>query len=324
MISFFYDKEGNRLYLREIAYGGNEFFSKLAYRSIQLNYDVKNPSIRRFVSGVTFTGEKLLKTIEVKSNAVTQWTYRLHHEQRGPAKSEVLAAVDRCWTKVCTPKTTFDYDLTESLTLKEPDALQWKTFAPNIVGPWSYKQAARTYLDLNNDGRTDILGLRQDAIAFSLAQPDGSLGSTIEKARNIPFAWNPLVSLSAVADMNKDGFNDVVLFVESGAGTGVYVSYWSGEGFSDFSLMTTKFGLGWSVKSQIRAVIDVNNDGWPDVIGSRSEGIFVAFNDGKGHLVGGDELVAKSFLGSEGWMTRESPRYFADVNADGYPDIIGV
>ncbi|MCX6128981.1 MAG: VCBS repeat-containing protein, partial [Proteobacteria bacterium] len=73
----------------------------------------------------------------------------------------------------------------------------------------------------------------------------------------------------------------------------------------------------------IRSVMDVNGDGWPDVIGSSNDGIFVALNDKNGGLTGGTEPLTTNFTWG-GWIGKSSPRYFIDVNGDGLVDVMGL
>ncbi|WP_230682111.1 hypothetical protein, partial [Streptococcus pneumoniae] len=71
--------------------------------------------------------------------------------------------------------------------------------------------------------------------------------------------WSPLVDMFSISDMNRDGFNDIVLFTQYGPNPGIYVAYWNGKGFDELVQVSKEFGASWSIRLSVRAVMDVNN-----------------------------------------------------------------
>ena len=126
-----------------------------------------------------------------------------------------------------------------------------------------------------------------------------------------------------IADVNGDGFSDIVGFGQAG----VLVSFGSASGtFTGTELVLANFGhaSGWTSDNQFhRELADVNGDGRADIIGFGSSGVFVAFGKADGGF--SDALFSIANFGtSQGWATQDGfARTVGDVNGDGKADLIG-
>jgi FG-GAP-like repeat/Salmonella virulence plasmid 65kDa B protein len=127
-----------------------------------------------------------------------------------------------------------------------------------------------------------------------------------------------------MVDVNGDGLADIVGFGNGG----VYVSHNNGNGFDAASLrISGQYGTaqGWTDnRTYPRMVVDVNGDGYPDIVGFGPSGIYVATNYGDGTFAPPQAWLANQYSPSQGWADNEvNPRMLVDVNGDGRPDVVG-
>ena len=121
-----------------------------------------------------------------------------------------------------------------------------------------------------------------------------------------------------IADINGDGLADILGFGYDK----VQVSLSTGSGFGSVETWGTgmTYKNGWRAGKHIRSVIDMNADGLPDIVGFADIGVHVALNTGSGFAA-----VKKwsNDFGSNVWDNSKYIRTLADMNGDGYPDIVG-
>ena len=82
---------------------------------------------------------------------------------------------------------------------------------------------------------------------------------------------------------------------------------------------------GWTSQDQYpRTLADVNSDGRPDIVGFSSNGLVTSLNQGGGQF-GASNLVLPEFgTNAGGWTSQDQyPRTLANVNSDGWVDIVG-
>lgn len=126
-----------------------------------------------------------------------------------------------------------------------------------------------------------------------------------------------------IADVNGDGFADVVGFGFSG----VLVSFGSAGGsFSGTSLVVSNFGqtAGWTSDNAFhRELADVNGDGRDDILGFGFAGTLVSLARADGTFANPTTGIA-NFGTNQGWSSQNGfARTVGDVNGDGRADIIG-
>jgi hypothetical protein len=126
-----------------------------------------------------------------------------------------------------------------------------------------------------------------------------------------------------VADVNGDGFADVVGFGFSG----VLVAFGAANGsFSTASVVVSNFGqtAGWTNDNQFhRELADVNGDGRADIIGFGAAGTLVSLANANGTFANPATGIA-NFGTAQGWTTQNGfARTVADVNGDGKADLVG-
>jgi hypothetical protein len=193
--------------------------------------------------------------------------------------------------------------------------------------------------DMNGDGYADIVGIGSDAayVAYWNPVPDAN-----GKRRFLPSvaagssAVSPndrTASRERLADMNGDGFADIVQFESDG----VYVALWSGTSFLTRQRWTTQLSGGdYENASNPKTLADVDGDGLPDLVAFDGTGVRVALNKGMHEAV--DQRFAavttwttafkSNTNGSDGTGTswdkaHQTPRLTMDVDGDGGVDLIG-
>ncbi len=130
---------------------------------------------------------------------------------------------------------------------------------------------------------------------------------------------NAVCELKQMADMNGDGKMDVVAF----GFDGVYVSLNMGNYFDNAKIWSSEFtqSTGWNSTKNYRYILDMNNDGLPDIVGFGDNGVFVALNQNS--WMKSMEKWNDQFGFNQGSGSWSSYRILADINNDGLNDIIG-
>ncbi len=195
------------------------------------------------------------------------------------------------------------------------------------LGSWSVNHP-RVMADVNGDDYPDIVGFG-GAKTFARIN-DKANGFTAE-------IWNtPLFSYSKayrigkhlrlLADVNKDGKNDIIAF----ANAAVAISQAQETNFNNtFYTATNSFAYnnGWRIPDDPRFLTDLNSDGYPDIIGfgpGDNGKVYYSLNSGgeSGTYLPKEEWKTELNF-RNGWTGNKNPRLMADVNGDGADDIIG-
>ncbi len=183
--------------------------------------------------------------------------------------------------------------------------------------------------DLNNDGFTDLFVAGSNRMFFGTGE------GLVEVPDAIP-AWEMFgseddVAGAAIADVNRDGWLDVVVGHHYNStlsrGNEVPVRLYlnrTGESGPDFEDVTEAAGLvGIPTKAPHVEFADIDNDGWPDIVTSASaeSGSVPAVFHHTGIADGIPVFAPPQGLGSaQYWVTAPT----ADVNRDGRLDLLAV
>jgi|GEM_PF-6886361 len=214
----------------------------------------------------------------------------------------------------------------------------WST--PTSLGPkmgsgwstpeywWTYEYP-RIVVDLNKDGRADIVAFGRLVTEIYYTKPGGGFSVGYVSQFSQAQGWQAGRHPRMVVDVNNDGYPDIVGFFDDG----VYVSLnQGGTGFAPSKRWTTDFGYlsaGWRVDMHPRMLVDVNKDGFPDIVGFATDGVVVALNQckaGKAQFAPYQWWRSGQFgsgTSAGGWRVDMHPRMLVDVNKDGFPDIVG-
>ena len=208
--------------------------------------------------------------------------------------------------------------------------------AADAGGGWFSNDAyPRMIGDVNGDGRADIVGFGGTGVFVSLGQADGTFAASQPAYSGFgrsdgtgAWIWQQETPRE-LADVNGDGRADIIAFGRDG----VYVSFGQANGtFATASFALASFGAdaaagGWvNNDTYPRRVGDVNGDGFADIVGFGSNGVYVAVGRGDGTFAD-PVMTIQGFGGSDeagGWSSESRfPRVLADLNGDGVADIVG-
>ena len=213
-----------------------------------------------------------------------------------------------------------------STQFANPAGVLVSDFAVGAGGWVSQDVYPRHIADMNGDGYSDIVGFGHAGVLVSFGAADGSFSGASVVVSNFgqTAGWaSDNQYHRELADLNGDGRDDIIGF--GIAGTLVSLAKADGTfdnpftGISDFGEFQ-----GWASQDGFaRAVGDVNGDGKADIIGFGFAGTLVALGNGDGTFQGVTTAVA-NFGVDQGWTSdNQFHRELADVNGDGFDDILG-
>lgn len=207
-------------------------------------------------------------------------------------------------------------------------------FTVNDGGWINQHTTLRQLADVNGDGLADIVGFGLDNVFVSLARGDGTFeqgqvglsdGFTVNDG-----GWSSDIDFQVqyprlLADVNGDGRADIVGFGLND----VYVSLAKEDGTFQSAQVGLADGFtvndGWANQNRYpRQLADVNEDGRIDIVGFGQDRIYVSLGNGNGTFAPAEVGLYNDFTVEGGWATQtEYPRQLADVNNDGFADIVG-
>ena len=163
---------------------------------------------------------------------------------------------------------------------------------------------------------------------LSWPQPDpsqydvpGSMGGwgVVDLAATL--GWRVEKHLRFLAKLTNSGFADIVGFGDCGVWTALGDGH---GGFQSPHVVIPNFGYqagGWQVDKHPRFVVDLNNDGFADIVGFGDAGVWTAIGKGDGTFQD-PKLVLENFGVSQSWGI-EHPRILAVTTNSGFADIVG-
>lgn len=185
----------------------------------------------------------------------------------------------------------------------------------------------RDVIDVNNDNKLDIVAFGPNG---TIVMPGNGNGTFSAGASFNEFSAAQGYNADYprfIADMNGDGFKDLVAFAHAGTfvafnkkGTGI--EFFTPVGISaDFG-----YGGGWRIGTTPRLIADVNGDSKPDVVGFGPLGVIVVANDSTPAQY--SFRAPRKYIGEFGsvfgnWNPNTTVRSIAKLNGDGAVDFLG-
>lgn len=134
--------------------------------------------------------------------------------------------------------------------------------------------------------------------------------------------WRVDKHIRLVAKTTGNKCADLVGFGEMG----VWISQNNGDNtFQDPKMVLPDFSYaaGWHVDKHLRFMADIRNTGRADIVGFGDSGVFVSLNNGDGTFSPASLVTGIFGYKSTGWRLEKHPRFLADTNGNGYPDVVG-
>lgn len=167
--------------------------------------------------------------------------------------------------------------------------------------------------DMNSDGFIDLIGAARDSDAYSFYENDGSQKFKWHRLNKFAYLANDANAVSC-GDINNDGTTDIV----GSSFEGDSFSWFENDGNGNFSTHLVNNSPLNSENPYDVKVVDIDSDGYLDVIGTGYLGLFSWFkNDGKGNF----ELfsIEKNKNIANGAKSVD----YCDLDGDGDMDVLG-
>lgn len=296
-----------------IDYTGNTATGVAPAATISFVYEARPDIFRGYYLGGATAAARRLKTIQIATGNTAVRELRIDYQTGASTQRSRIAALRECAadTNTCTPPIV----VTWSETPATPDTAKlWSSLLPAHIA------------DVNGDGRNDLIGILGDGLQVALSRATGAdtstrWGSNFGSGQGYADAnINPVM----LADVNADGLADAVGF----AGDGVYVALSTGTAFAAAGKWLANFGTGtgWTnMDAMPRTLADMNGDGRPDVVGFKTDGVYVGLNTGSAISAPTRWLADFGTTTATAYPTATAnPRFVLDLNGDGLPDVAGL
>ncbi|NQU42546.1 VCBS repeat-containing protein [bacterium] len=201
------------------------------------------------------------------------------------------------------------------------------------VDGWSTGLHPRILGDVNNDGAADIVGFFQSGVLVSRAVNSASpFDPPNFSSFEAPSLWIDDFGIAQdyqvtrhdrlLGDVNGDGRQDLVVYGEDAT----YVARSTGFSFLDPAVAVDDYSASDGLLStqHLRLVRDQNSDGKADLIVFGQDGVDLLLSESTGGTIQFSTPLrwTDRFGYADGWRIDQHPRMLADVNGDGYLDII--
>jgi len=314
-----YIKESNQIYPFLIQYAGNENTALAPAYKIQFEYEARPDITSGYMSGFCVATSSRLSDISVKYNDQRvrryHFSYILSNLNKSLLSGVAMFGADN---ETSLPPVAFDY---------QPQDGGWQLSGKQLPSEYSFDWTA-TLMDVNNDNYTDILVNNGRTNYLGTSSGDWDVSTNWRLPGNFTnghgdCGWR-------FADINGDGWIDIINHTHTDGGTRapyVYINNKSNgwdydEAWSDAfpcnAYFTYNHHVGVPEWHEVMGwvMIDVNNDGYVDILRARGDGHQSYVNTGTGWQ---DSPVFSTPADAN---FANGSTQLGDINGDGLPDLV--
>ncbi|MGA8287870.1 MAG: VCBS repeat-containing protein [Acidobacteriaceae bacterium] len=190
---------------------------------------------------------------------------------------------------------------------------------------WRVDKNPRLLAPLTSSGFADIIGFGTDGVFVVLSNGDGTFREPHPNPVLANFCykqgWRVDQHPRLLTPLTSSGFSDIVGFGPHG----IWTAIGNGDGtFQNAKFVLENFGVdqGWQVDKHPRFVVDINGNGFPDIVGFGDLGVWTALGNGDGSFQNAI-FALENFGVDQGWQVDRHPRFAVDLAGTGYADIVG-
>lgn len=297
-----------------IDYTGNAATGLVPYASVRFTYEARLDVVPHYLAGSVFKTTQRLSKIQSYFGEGLVREYRLTYEQGASTqRSRIKTLVECDAAGLCLPPTSFGW-LNRANILRDEGAV-----ATNLYGSWTDKATRTWVMDVNGDGRSDVVlgpeGTGNWYVMRSTGTGFVNEGAWITGAYS---NWTTSTTRIRPMDVNGDGMDDILIGPDASGNW--YVLRSTGTGFVNAGVWASGMYGSWSDKASRTWAMDVNGDGLKDlVLGPEGTGNwYVMRSTGTGFVNDGAWIAG--VYGN--WTTSTDRIRPMDVNDDGLEDIL--
>jgi len=286
--------------LTKISYTGNAAANLAPYHTVELVYEARPAGTERYLwlNGGQVKQTQRVKSIVVKAEGTQMRVYRLGYQVAGTAMVSRLTQVTECVGTTCLNPTTFEWPA---------EQVGFAAAVATGIVPNDPDKSDDYPLDLDGDGRTDLLTAGSSKFGVRLMQANGSFAALQATPIN---RWDNTQKTDFI-DYNGDGLLDAITRKtdDENAGYNLHVNTGNSFGTQNYPIQ-----LGSTLERQTFA--DLTGDGIGDVL-------WVANNEqGPVYVQAGTGTGYTAAQVTEGTVLKNHQRHVADFTGDGLPDVM--
>ena len=190
---------------------------------------------------------------------------------------------------------------------------------------WRVDKNPRLLAPLTSSGFADIIGFGTDGVFVVLSNGDGTFREPHPNPVLANFCykqgWRVDQHPRLLTPLTSSGFSDIVGFGPHG----IWTAIGNGDGtFQNAKFVLENFGVdqGWQVDKHPRFVVDINGNGFPDIVGFGDLGVWTTLGNGDGSFQNAI-FALENFGVDQGWQVDRHPRFAVDLAGTGYAHIVG-